>query len=88
MTSFDDAKAQRNRVLTEFDVEAVKKQLMENGQPPCDVDMLAVVTLHKARYECTDIDRILRAKSGEWLRQRHFKRMYGEELLPEGQLPE
>jgi hypothetical protein len=47
---------------------------------------LALMTLHKARYECTHINPSLRHNSGAWLRTRGLGRMCGD-LLPEGELP-
>lgn len=54
--------------------------------PDCPPDMRLTV-LHKARYECTTIPPELRHESGAWLREKGYKRITGDEVLPEGELP-
>jgi len=76
-------KEERNRALTELDTEWARTVM-----PYASSDYVRLVALHKARYECVDIETRLRLASGDWLRCRGFKRIGGKELLPVGVLPE
>jgi len=73
---FHEWKTERNRILRELDITA-------SGIP---ADM-ALISLHKARYECTCIEPELRHESRKWLQANGYKRLMGE-FLPEGELPE
>lgn len=73
--------AERDRMLIELDLLAAAKIMPDTS------DDVRIVAMHKARYECTSIDDPSRHKSGEWLRERGYGRMYGMELLPKGELP-
>lgn len=68
----------RNKALRELDVTAV----------PLKNPEVSLIALHKARYDCTDIEDDLRHESRMWLQERGYKRLYGDDFLPEGQLPE
>jgi hypothetical protein len=74
-------RANRNRMLRELDVKSAK-----GAMPGASSDEVVLIALHKARYECTDIEADLRHASGTWLRQHGFECMHGP-LLPEGELP-
>jgi hypothetical protein len=76
-------KEARNKMLREMDVEAAR-----NAMGPQASDELVLLTLHKVRYECTDIEDSYRHESAAWLRDRGYERMTGTPLLPEGALPE
>lgn len=77
---FDEFLTERNRALVNLDIAWARSQLrIADG---CS-DELILISLHKARYECTAIDDLLRHQSGQWLRDRGFKRLYGQEFEPE-----
>lgn len=81
--SLENYRAARNKAFREMDLQYAR--LMLRGKnPPDDVLILA---LHKARYECTDLEPEYRRESGAWLRERGYGRMTGEPVLPEGDLP-
>jgi hypothetical protein len=71
----------RNRMLRELDVRSAK-----GAMPGASDDEVVLIALHKARYDCVDIEAELRHASGAWLRERGFGRMHGP-LLTEGELP-
>ena len=48
---------------------------------------VAEITLHKCRYDCTDLPAEMRHASRAWLDLRHYGAMGGRDLLPEGELP-
>ena len=79
-----DVLEERNRALLTLDIAHVRKQLGHPGLP----EHTALMVLHKARYECLAIPREFRNYSRAWLAQHGYKRMTGEPLLPEGELPE
>lgn len=72
----------RNKALIAMDIDYFMRACP--GAPRYQVEVAA----HKARYECVQIPAEFRHASGAWLRERGYGRMTGEELLPEGQLPE
>lgn len=53
---------------------------------PMPSDEVLLISMHKARYEATEISDDLRHASGHWLRERGFGRRSGG-LLPPGELP-
>jgi hypothetical protein len=73
---------ERNAALIALDESYVARSV-----PNCPPEMRLLV-LHKSRYECTGIAPEYRHASRAWLAERGFKRMTGDELLPEGELPE
>jgi len=78
---------ERNRVFRELDIPSARALLIENGHDglaPSDEVML--MSLHKGRYQCLEIDKILRLESAEWLRARGYSGGAGP-LLPPGELP-
>lgn len=70
-------KAERNRILRELDIASA----------PGTTDDIKLCSLHKARYECTEIDPRLRNDSRKWLEERGFKRLYQMEFSTDGSLP-
>lgn len=48
---------------------------------------VAEIALHKGRYECVTMPPALRHESAMWLRERGFKRMSGDEILSDDELP-
>jgi len=77
---FNAWKAERNRILRELDTSKVPG---ENW----NVEM-KLTALHKARYECTEIEPELRHESRKWLEERGMKRLGMLEFEPDGRLPE
>jgi hypothetical protein len=78
---FDEWIAERNRIMSEFDVEAGMKMM------GCADRMVAVMGLHKARYECLAIDDSLRLDSQKWLAENGVRRMTGEPVKIGDPLP-
>jgi hypothetical protein len=73
----------RNKALIEMDMSYFREII-----PMATCDEVRLIAAHKARYECAQIPPEFLHSSGAWLRDHGMKRLYGEELLPEGQLPE
>ncbi len=73
--------AERNRILTEFDVEAAMRQMPRwMSREGC------IAGMHKARLHIPAIDDTLRKESLDWLRENGFKDYMGGPLpdhLPE-----
>ena len=74
-------RAERNRMLETLDVDAAIRQVPSMSRET------ALLALHKARYDCIDIDPELRHASAAYLRAGGYRDMSGAEILPEGQLP-
>ena len=81
--NIEQALKERNAKLTELDMEWARKQM-----PNASNDEVRLLSMHKARYECTALNRDVRITSYKWLKLRHFKLMTGDDLLPYGELPE
>lgn len=82
LTEVEDFVRERNRALTELDMDYARRML-----PDASNDEVRMIAMHKARYDCTQIANDLRHASGAWLRERGYKRLGGIPLLPEGELP-
>jgi hypothetical protein len=80
-TEFKVYLSERDKALRELDVTFGREDM------PDITDEIALIGLHKARYETKSIEFELRQESGQWLRARGYKRMGGLELLPAGELP-
>jgi hypothetical protein len=80
---FQQFKVERNIALTNMDMSYARKTI-----PLATNDYVLLLALHKARYECTEVSAACRHESAYWLAKRGLKRMYGEPLLPPGELPE
>ena len=76
-------KAERNRALSDLDMDWARFKM-----PNASNDEVRLSAMHKARVDCTEIDRELRLASVEWLRERGLRRMGGFGLPPRGELPE
>lgn len=72
----------RDKAMKNLDVKMAQK--LSSRLISYDV---ALMGLHKARYEYTDMPRELRHESRHWLAERGYGRMSGRPLLPEGVLP-
>jgi len=73
--------ARRNRALADLDLDYAKKATGSDNEE------VLLVALHKARYECVQLEDDLRNFSALWLRQHGYKRADGSDLLPSGELP-
>lgn len=62
----------RNKALRDLDLDFCRNQC---GYPM--TDEVALITLHKARYECKDIEDELRLASRHWLEEHGYKRLGG-----------
>lgn len=83
-TGLEKFVARRNKALTELDIKWVRRQL-----PGLSSDEVALITLHKTRYEATGISDELRHQSRRWLQENGFGRYDGcGEFLPSDQLPD
>lgn len=77
---FQQWREKRNQMLINLDVESA-----ELTDKPW---IVAMATLHKARYECTDTSDDLRQESRKWLEKHDMKRFGGFEFSEDGSLPE
>lgn len=82
LTPFLAWREERNRALRALDIGYARRLM-----PTATGDDVRLMAMHKARYECTDLEPELRHASADWLRERGFSRMSGDPILPEGQLP-
>jgi len=71
----------RNEALEKLDMAWAKSMM-----PSAPSDWMLLGAMHKARYDCVEIDEKLRHLSGVWLREHGMGVMFGE-LLPPGELP-
>lgn len=72
----------RNKALLALDMNYLRNAM------PTSTDEVRLAAAHKARYECTMLPAEARHTSRHWLAERDMGRMSGDELLPEGVLPE
>lgn len=75
---------ERNKALREMDLSP--EGWIAQQMPGCNTEVREMA-VHKARYDCTDLEPALRQESGEWLRARGLGGMSGPLLAP-GKLPE
>lgn len=73
---------QRDKALANLDMEYARRMI-----PLASSDEVRLIAMHKARYEAASLAPELRHESGQWLRERGYKRGTGGDLLPEGRLP-
>lgn len=81
--SFENFLKGRNKALRELDLTYARHMI-----PRASSDDVLLLALHKARYDCVDLEPEYRHESGRWLREHGYGRMNGLALLPEGELPE
>jgi len=81
-----DKEAEQLRACKMLDIEWCKQQAINDGRQPPDDDVI-LIALHKSRYEWPDVPAELRHASGHWLRENRYKRLFGADVLPEGELP-
>jgi hypothetical protein len=74
--------AARNAALRTLDLAWARA-----NAPRVASDAALLVSMHKTRYNVTEIEDALRLESGEWLRERGMRSLHGLPLLPPGQLP-
>ena len=72
-------------MLVNLDIKMARKNTKYDKRI---ADSTILLALHKARYEATDIPARLRLQSRDWLVERNFSRMVGEDFLPGDELPE
>jgi hypothetical protein len=80
--AFENWRAARNKALRELDLGFARAVW-----PEASGDEVRIMALHKARYECVDIEAELRHQSRAWLQERGHGRF---KLLPwpdDGSLP-
>jgi hypothetical protein len=82
MSELEQFIAARDWALVTLDESYVAKTV------PAAPPSIRLTILHKARYECINIDPQLRHESRAWLAERGLSRMTGTPLLPAGELPE
>lgn len=90
METLEEWRARRNRALRELDIEWARSQTAEHCAAtgrPMPTDRVLLVGLHKARYECTDIEDALRHDSRAWLERRGYGRSTGLPFSHDGTLP-
>jgi len=80
--TLDDYIKDRNRALAALDIEWARRMMPGAG------DDVLLRDLHRARYDCVQIERDLRLQSAEWLRARGLRGMLNQPLCPPGKVPE
>lgn len=78
--------AERNDALRRLDLSWAHEQIPEGGPRPSNEALL--IGMHKARYECVEIEAELRHASRAWLEARGFGRRSALPWPPAGELPE
>lgn len=82
-TELEQLIEERNIALSNLDLDYARKLM-----PQASSDDVLLLGLHKARYDCIAIARELRHESADFLRKHGCKDMNGQDILPEGILPE
>lgn len=83
MDEIEQWRADRNKALIMLDMEWARKRL-----PDATSANVLLMAMHKARYECTDLDMETRLISSEWLKTNKCDRMDGTPVLNAGILPD
>ena len=73
----------RDKKLAALDMDWARKMM-----PLATSDEVRLLSMHKARYECTSIADELRHESRRWIEQRGYHRIGYLPWPPEDQLPE
>ena len=81
--SVEEYTAARDKALLDMDMDFIRNQLGVHVS-----DDMCLLVAHKARYECVRLPAEARHESARWLREKGYRRMTGDELLPAGELPE
>lgn len=83
-------RARRNAILESGDLDALHEFLNEaTGQPPSTPNYkVLLMTLHKARYHCTDLPEETRRKSQRFLSENGMLDMMGREVRKDDPLPD
>ena len=79
----DNIKHIFDKQLLELDMKWARSQCPDNFD-----DEALLLGMHKIRYDKITLPDEARLISGEWLRERGYRRMMGNDLLPPGELPE
>ena len=77
--------SERDQILINLSVSGARENFPSLKNAGKDLIMMS---LHKARYEATSIPDRYRHESAGWLRARGLKRLTGDRLLKQGELPE
>lgn len=79
----------RLQILRDLDVEEFRGVLAWTlGALAAEASTEALlIAMHKSRYAVTSLEDEYRLASAEWLRERNYQSLKGEELLPPGELP-
>ena len=85
--SIDEYVKKRNEILRTMDVFGFVSLMLDVEGNYINPDV-ALLTMHKARYEVFSMPRELRNESREWLEKRGYSRMYGLAWPPAGVMPE
>jgi len=85
----DDFLQRRDRALITLDIQWGRWLLQEYHGIPADrvSDQAVLVSLHKARYLCSEISAELRRESAAWLLANGFGQTERGRILPDGELP-
>jgi hypothetical protein len=86
-TSTEDQRAAqlaRLAAMCHLDIAYFRAQFVQDDKA---TDQVVMLYLHKARYECAEVEDKLRLISGEYLRRNKARRWDGSPLLAPGELP-
>ena len=75
MKEVEEWRAKRNAALRALDIAFEVPGLKRYGS-----DEVKLIAMHKARYECTDIEPELRHQSRAWLEERGYGRFGGRQF--------
>lgn len=83
---------ERLRIMREFDIEGFKRMVEGAAGRIARHGVLVVaeayeIGLHKARFECVQIEARLREESRQWLEERGLSRQRNLPWPPKGELP-
>jgi hypothetical protein len=81
--TLDEYLHERNAALRGLNIAWARRQI---DRPVSDAVLL--LSLHKARLECTAIERDLRVASARWLMERGYKSLTGQTITNPEELPE
>lgn len=82
MMYLEDYIKRRDQALIDIDIDWVMANLQTLSSRE-----VALITIHKTRYECTGIADLYRYQSRDYLAKNGYVRMGGGKLLPGDQLP-
>lgn len=80
--AFENWKRARNKAFRELDMGFARAAF-----PNASSDEVLLMAMHKARYECLDMEDALRHESRAWLEERGYERFKGQPWPTDGSLP-